>query len=282
MRKLLLLTLVPLVLATPAPATAASVVSITGSGFEPARMTVDVGDTVIWTNRDVVTRQLVADSGGFSSPQLPPGETYTYQFTRPGTFAYHDRLKTAHRGTVVVRRSGGVRSVTITTERRVVALGSAVELSGNVSGAGGQQVIVVAKPYRGAETRTPVLTESDGSWNLRVRPRIRTEYQAEWGNTMSEQAPIVHVRPAVQLRVLNAPSGRLYAKVGALRTYQGKLVTLQRLSGNAWVKVRRVRLGPGSAVRFTARLPLTARIRVLVPAAPGYLQGFSRTALVRR
>jgi hypothetical protein len=143
-------------------------------------------------------------------------------------------------------------------------------------------VIVVAKPYRGAETRTPVLTESDGSWSLRVRPRIRTEYQAEWGNTMSEQAPIVHVRPVVQLRVLNAGSGRLYTRVTALRTYRGKLVTLQRLRGSRWVKVRRVRLGAGSAARFTARLPRTARIRALVPAAPGYLQGFSRSALVRR
>jgi plastocyanin len=281
MRKLLLLALVPIALVTPVPATASSVVSITSSGFEPAQITVGVGDTVVWANRDAVTRQLVADGGAFNSPQLPPGETYTFQFQRAGTFTYHDRLKSAHKGTVVVRRTG-VRSVTIAAERRVVALGSAVELSGNVSGAGGQQVIVVAKPYRGAETRTPVLTESDGSWSLRVRPGIRTEYQAEWGNTMSGQAPIVHVRPAVQLRVLNAASGRLYAKVGALRTYRGKLVTLQRLRGNAWVKVRRVRLGPGSAVRFTARLPLTARVRVLVPAAPGYLQGFSRTALVRR
>ena len=281
MRKLLLLALVPLALATAAPATASSVVSITSSGFEPPQMTVGVGDTVIWANRDTVTRQLIAEGGGFSSPQLPPGETYTFQFARPGTFAYHDRLKTAQKGTVVVRRLG-VRSVTIATERRVVAMGSAVELSGSVTGAGGQQLIVVAKPYRGAETRTPVLTESDGSWSLRVRPRIRTEYQAEWGNTMSEQAPIVHVRPAVHLLVMNAASGRLYAKVGALRTYRGKRVTLQRLSGNAWVKVRRVRLGAGSAVRFTAKLPRTARIRVLVPAAPGYLQGFSRTALVRR
>jgi plastocyanin len=281
MRKLLLLALVPFALATAPPATAASIVSITSSGFDPAQMTVGVGDTVMWVNRDTVTRQLIADSGGFSSPQLPPGEMYTFQFTRPGTFAYHDRLKTAHKGTVVVRRTG-VRSVTIATERRVVALGSAVELSGTISGAGGQQVIVIAKPYRGAETRTPVLTESDGSWSLRVRPRIRTEYQAEWGNTMSEQAPIVHVRPAVQLRVLNASSGRLYTKVTALRSFRGKLVTLQRLSGNVWVKVRRVRLGAGSAVRFTARLPRTARVRVLVPSAPGYLQGFSRTALVRR
>jgi hypothetical protein len=164
-----------------------------------------------------------------------------------------------------------------------VTLGSSVELSGNVTGTrAGQQVVIVAKPYRGTETRTAVVTDSDGDWSLRVRPRIRTEYQAESGNVVSNQAPIVYVRPAVQLRVLSARAGRFFVRVTALRSYQGKRVTLQRLSGSTWIKVRRVRLGPGSSARFTARLPRTARIRVLVPAAPGYLQGVSRTALVRR
>ena len=141
---------------------------------------------------------------------------------------------------------------------------------------------MVGKPYRGSETRTPALTESDGSWSVRVRPRIRTEYQVEWGNTVSSTAPIVYVRPAVRLRVLNARAGRLYAKVTALVPYKGKMITLQRLQGSTWVKVRRVRLGAGSAISFTARLPRTARVRVLVPSAPGYLQGNSGTALVRR
>jgi hypothetical protein len=143
-------------------------------------------------------------------------------------------------------------------------------------------VIVVAKPYLGVETRTPVLTESDGAWSMNVRPRIRTEYHAEWGQTMSSQSPVVYVRPSVGLRVLNAKTGRFTTKVTALRSYQGKFVTLQRLSGSAWIKVKRVRLGTGSAARFTARLPRSARVRVLVPTAPGYLQGYSRTALVRR
>jgi hypothetical protein len=90
------------------------------------------------------------------------------------------------------------------------------------------------------------------------------------------------VRPAVQLRVLNARAGRFYTRVTAARPYQGKFVTLQRLRGSAWVKVKRVRLGRGGVARFTARLPRTASVRVLVPTAPGYIQGYSRTARVTR
>jgi hypothetical protein len=183
-----------------------------------------------------------------------------------------------------VRNVGAGRSVSISASVRTTVLGGSVELSGNVSGGpvSGQQVVIVAKPYRGDETRTAVTTESDGDWSLRVRPKIRTEYQVEWGNTVSTSAPMVYVRPRVQLRVLNRMTGRLYVKVTALRSYRGKLVTLQRLSGSSWVKVRRARIGVGSVARFTARLPRTARIRVLVPTTPGYLQGLSGTVLVRR
>lgn len=281
MRKLLLLALVPLALATAAPATAATAVSITNSGFDPAQITIGSSDTVTWTNNDSVKRQVMGEGGMFTSPALLPGDTWSFRFTRAGSFAYHDQFKTAQKGTVNVRPTG-TRSVTITSTQRSVTLGSSLELSGSISAGTGQQVIVVAKPYQGAETRTPVLTESDGDWSLRVRPRIRTEYHAEWGQTMSAQSPVVYVRPGVQLRVLNAKTGRFSTKVTALRPYRGKFVTLQRLSGSVWVKVKRVRLGAGSAASFTARLPRTARVRVLVPTAPGYLQGFSRTALVRR
>ena len=283
MRKLLLLALVPLALAFAGPAVAATPVTITTGGFEPAQVTVGAGDEVTWKNTDTVRRQLVADGGAFTSPSLAPGESWTFRFASAGTFAYHDQLKTTQKGTVNVRRTG-VRSVTIAATQRTVTLGSSVELAGNVTGAprAGQQVVVVAKPYRGVETRTTVVTDTDGTWSLRVRPRIRTEYEAESGNITSTQSPIVYVRPKVALRVLNARIGRLYTKVTALRSYRGKRVTLQRLRGGVWTKVRRARLGPGGAVRFTAQLPRTARIRVLVPSAPGYLQGYSRTALVRR
>jgi plastocyanin len=285
MRRFLFAILVVLSLAVAAPAQAAEAVSITATGFQPAQVTIAVGETVTWTNRDTVNRQIMADGGMFASPQISPGDTYQFRFTRAGSFSYHDTRQTSQRGTIVVRGSGsGARSVTIAASVRSTVLGGSVELSGNVTGGprSNQQLVVVAKPYRASETRTAVTTESDGTWSLRVRPRIRTEYQVEWGNTVSSSAPIVYVRPRVQLRVLNRFTGRLYTKVTALRSYAGKLVTLQRLSGNSWVKVRRVRLARGSVARFTARLPRTARIRVLVPSAPGYLQGASGTTLVRR
>ena len=284
MRKLLIAMLVVLGLVVAAPAQAAEAISITTSGFEPAQTTIATGETVTWTNNDTVSRQVMADGGAFSSPPIAPGQTYSFRFTRIGTFPYHERTKTSLKGTVVVRGVGAGRSVTIAASVRTTVLGGTVELSGNVSGgpASGQQIVVVAKPYRGSETRTAATTESDGDWSLRVRPRIRTEYQVEWGNTVSNNAPIVYVRPRVQLRVLNRMTGRLYVKVTSLQSYRGKLVTLQRRSGNAWVKVKRVRLGTGSVARFTARLPRTATIRVLVPSTPGYLQGASGTVLVRR
>jgi plastocyanin len=285
MRKTSFAILVVLGFALAAPAYAAETVSITTTGFQPAQANITTGETVTWTNNDTVDRQIVADGGAFTSPQIRPGGTFTFRFTRIGTFAYHDQARTAQRGTVVVRDpSAGSRTVTISSGVRSTVLGGSVQLSGNVSGGprNGQQLVVVAKPYRGAETRTSVVTESDGDWSLRVRPRIRTEYQVEWGNTVSNNAPIVHVRPRVQLRVLNRMTGRLYTKVTAMVSYRGKLATLQRLRGGTWVKVRRVRLGVGSVARFTARLPKTARIRVLVPSAPGYLQGASGTVLVRR
>jgi plastocyanin len=284
MRKLFFAILVILSLGVAAPAQAAEAISITSSGFEPAQATVASGETVTWTNNDTVARQVVADGGAFNSPPIAPGQTYSFRFTRAGTFAYHERTKTTMKGTVVVRNVGAGRAVTISASVRSTVVGGSVELSGNVSGgpAGGQQVVVVGKPYRGSETRTAVTTESDGEWSVRVRPRIRTEYHVEWGNTVSQNAPIVYVRPRVQLRVLNRASGRLYVKVTALASYRGKLLTLQRFSCSRWVKVRRARIGAGSVARFTARLPRTARIRVLVPSAPGYLQGASGTVLVRR
>jgi plastocyanin len=282
MRKLILLTAALVALATSGPAVAATAVSITSAGFTPTQATIGAGDTVTWTNNDTVDRSVVSDNGAFTSPTIRPGTSWSFRFARVGTFAYHDGTRAAEKGTITVRRTG-IRTITIAAASRSVVAGSTVELSGTLSsGRSGQQVTIIATPHQGTETRTTALTDADGTWRLVVRPRIRTEYRAESGNTTSSEQPVVFVRPAVQLKVLSARRGRFYTKVGALRSYQGKLATVQRLRGETWVKVKRVRLGTGSAVRFTARLPRTARVRVLVPASPGYLQGFSRTALVRR
>jgi plastocyanin len=93
MRKLLLAILIVLGLGVAAPAQAAEAISITTSGFEPAQATIASGETVTWTNNDAVSRQVIADGGVFSSPPIAPGTTYSFRFTRVGTFAYHERAR---------------------------------------------------------------------------------------------------------------------------------------------------------------------------------------------
>jgi plastocyanin len=119
MRKLLLAILIVLGLGVAAPAQAAEAISITTSGFEPAQATIASGETVTWTNNDAVSRQVIADGGAFSSPPIAPGTTYSFRFTRVGTFAYHERTKTSMKGAVVVRNVGAGRSVSISASVRL-------------------------------------------------------------------------------------------------------------------------------------------------------------------
>lgn len=87
-----------------APARAASTTVLIGSSFfDPQTVTVTQGDTVTWTNgegRHTVT----SDTGAFDSGPLAPGQTFSFQFSQPGTYPYRDRLNPGGaQGTVVVQ-----------------------------------------------------------------------------------------------------------------------------------------------------------------------------------
>jgi plastocyanin len=81
----------------PAGARAATIdVSIRSGGdeFHPSEIVVHVGDYVRWTNDDRTLFQtdhnVMADDGSFSSKQrMKEGTSFEFQFTAPGTFAYH-------------------------------------------------------------------------------------------------------------------------------------------------------------------------------------------------
>ena len=72
-----------------APAASGTAVTISSFAFNPAEITVKVGDTVTWTNQDSVGHTVVADDNSFTSQSLPQGGTYSFKFTKAGTFAYH-------------------------------------------------------------------------------------------------------------------------------------------------------------------------------------------------
>ena len=78
-------------------------VSIANFAFAPASVSVNVGDTVTWTNNDAgVPHTATADGGAFNSGTLSSGGTFAFTFTAPGTFAYHCNIHSSMKGTVRV------------------------------------------------------------------------------------------------------------------------------------------------------------------------------------
>jgi len=93
---------IALVLAAPA-STATSTVQIKSTGFIPATVTINQGDSVTWTNTDTKDHQVVSDGGAFASAILNPGKTYTHAFASGGTYHYHDGLHPSLKGTITVK-----------------------------------------------------------------------------------------------------------------------------------------------------------------------------------
>jgi plastocyanin len=76
--------------ATMAPSNAVKV-SIKNYAFSPASLTISAGQTVTWTNEDSAPHTVTVSSGPqtFSSPQLRTGDTYSFTFTKAGTYQYY-------------------------------------------------------------------------------------------------------------------------------------------------------------------------------------------------
>ena len=77
-----------------------ALVKIVNFTFTPAVITIRAGQTVEWTNRDVVAHTV--DLSGVISNVLNRGATYTQRFTAPGTYPYICSIHPFMHGTVVV------------------------------------------------------------------------------------------------------------------------------------------------------------------------------------
>jgi plastocyanin len=78
-------------------------VEIKDSRYLPSTITVPVGTTVRWTNRDEDTHTVTSTAGAFGSLGLDLDETYTHTFTTAGTYPYTCDLHPFMSGTIVVR-----------------------------------------------------------------------------------------------------------------------------------------------------------------------------------
>jgi plastocyanin len=88
--------------AGPAAPVSGNAVSIDNFAFAPATLTVPAGSTVTWTNKDEEPHTVVANDGSFHSPGMGSQATFSYTFTKPGTFEYVCSIHPYMHATVVV------------------------------------------------------------------------------------------------------------------------------------------------------------------------------------
>src|SRR5437016_7939889 len=67
---------------------ATGAVKIDNFSFAPTIVTVPVGTTVTWTNRDDIPHTVVSDDKVFKSKVLDTDEKFSYTFTKPGAYPY--------------------------------------------------------------------------------------------------------------------------------------------------------------------------------------------------
>jgi plastocyanin len=100
---LLLFAGTPSVTANDQPSPANAEVKIDNFSFGPQTVTVPVGATVTWTNRDDIPHTVVSTDGVFKSKVRDTDETFSYTFTKAGTYPYFCSVHPKMTGKVVVQ-----------------------------------------------------------------------------------------------------------------------------------------------------------------------------------
>lgn len=100
---LLLLAASPSVTAADQPPAANAEVKIDNFSFGPQTVTVPVGATVTWVNHDDIPHTVVSTDGLFKSKVRDTDETFSYTFTKAGTYPYFCSVHPKMTGKVVVQ-----------------------------------------------------------------------------------------------------------------------------------------------------------------------------------
>lgn len=70
--------------------------------YVPAKLTVKVGETVVWYNADRTGHTVTNINGALNSGDIPVGAIYRHTFTEPGTYEYFCEYHPLMIGVIVV------------------------------------------------------------------------------------------------------------------------------------------------------------------------------------
>jgi plastocyanin len=63
-------------------------VTVDSAKFSPADLTVNVGDSIVWVNKDILAHTATTLKPGFDSKVIQPGKSWRYTVKKKGEFAY--------------------------------------------------------------------------------------------------------------------------------------------------------------------------------------------------
>ena len=79
-------------------------VDISMFSFQPSKVTIAPGTKVAWTNKDSTEHTATANNEAtFDTGSIKHGQTKTYKFAKPGTYAYHCAFHPFMTGTIIVK-----------------------------------------------------------------------------------------------------------------------------------------------------------------------------------
>lgn len=100
--------------AVPSSRAATTNINIVDFSFEPATVTIAVGDTVTWTNRDSFAHTVTDNVGQpprFDTGPIATNQSSSVRFDTPGTFTYICTIHSGMSGTVVVQAASSGQAV---------------------------------------------------------------------------------------------------------------------------------------------------------------------------
>jgi len=72
--------------------------------FKPDNVTIKVGDTITWINKDSYSHTVKASNGEFDSGNIASGGKFSFTFNSEGTYDYICGIHTFMKGTITVTK----------------------------------------------------------------------------------------------------------------------------------------------------------------------------------
>jgi plastocyanin len=279
------------------PAVAASqTVTISKTGYNPASVSILVGDTVVFANSDTVAHTVVfkTATGFHCDTVLPvaiqPGKSASCTFTTAGRYTFSDLTSKGKnfRGSVTVGQSA---TSTIAVRPGAVVFGGKATIAGTVADKQSGESVQVLGLQCGATNATALATiksTTGGAFSYSAQPLRQTAYSVRVKNA-SSSAATVKVTPRLRLGKVARHSYALH--VSAADSFAGKSATFQRYNKakKRWVKVKSFLLKADTtgvaptvitSARFRSGIKARQRVRVTLGAkqvGSCYLAGRSNT-----